>query len=190
MRALPALAVSLLAAFTLAGCASAPAPEQAAPGPSASSAQVPEQKQEASRLSRGLQAAERFAADHGSPVAAIAGGLMMLDHLKMLEPEYLAGGLVAFAIYDPFAPTWRVDVREAGGDRVRMALRMKSLFTGGDGEARQVFLRNARQMVEAGGFAGYEIVHYEEGVESTRPFARRYANAEIQLLRSRIFPAL
>ncbi len=81
-------------------------------------------------------------------------------------------------------------MREAGKDRVRMALRMKSLFTGGDGEARQVFLRNARQLVEAGGFAGYEIVRYEEGIESTRPFAHRYANAEIQLVRSHIFPAL
>ena len=108
----------------------------------------------------------------------------------MLEPQYIAGALVAFAIYDPFAPTWRIDVREAGRDRVRMALKMKSLFTGGQGEARQVFLRNVRQIVEAGGFAGYEVLHYEEGVESTRPFARRYANAEIRLVRSQIFPTM
>lgn len=125
-----------------------------------------------------------------APAAAIAGGLSMLSDLDMLEPQYIAGALVAFAIYDPFAPTWRIDVREAGRDRVRMALKMKSLFTGGQGEARQVFLRNARQIVEAGGFAGYEVLHYEEGVESTRPFARRYANAEIRLVRSQIFPTM
>ena len=53
-----------------------------------------------------------------------------------------------------------------------------------------MFLRNARQIVEAGGFAGYEVLHYEEGVESTRPFARRYANAEIRLVRSQIFPTM
>lgn len=125
-----------------------------------------------------------------APVAAIAGGLAMLGDLDLLDPEYIAGMLVAFAIYDPLAPTWRVDVREAGGERVRMALKMKSLVIGGDGEARQVFLRSARQLVEAGGFAGYEVVHYEEGVESTRPFARRYANAEIRLIRSHTFPSL
>lgn len=168
MRVLLALTAALLAA----GCATAP------------------EEGKSSSMSRALQQAEQVAGDYGGPVAAIAGGLMMLSDLKMLEPEYIAGGLIAFAIYDPFAPTWRIDVREAGKDRVCMALRMKSLFTGGDGEARQVFLRNARQLVEAGGFAGYEIVRYEEGIESTRPFAHRYANAEIQLVRSHIFPAL
>ncbi|MCV2216775.1 hypothetical protein [Thauera sp. Sel9] len=174
-RSALALTAAAAAVFVLAGCTSAPrtsAPEQA------------------SAPSSDLERARAWVGDQGAPVAAIAGGLLMLSDLKMLKVEYLAGALVAFAIYDPLAPTWRIDVRESGAGRVRMALRMKSLITGGDGEARQVFLRNAREMVEAGGFAGYEIVHYEEGVESTRPFAHRYANAEIRLLRSQIFPAL
>jgi hypothetical protein len=173
MRTFTVWTAALAATLALAGCAS-----------------TSSQEQPASSLSPRLEQAAQWAGDHGGPVAAIVGGLMMLDDLKMLEAEYIAGGLVAFAIYDPLAPTWRVAVSEAGSDRIRLALRMKSVSTGGGGEARLVFLRNARQMVEAGGFAGYEILHYEEGIESTRPFAHRYANAEIQLLRSRIFPAL
>ncbi|WP_341644400.1 hypothetical protein [Thauera sp. SDU_THAU2] len=186
MPAFSAAAAPVLAAvaavLVLAGCASSP--EQVQQERLQSESDAP------SELSRTLEQAGQWAGDQGAPVAAIAGGLLMLHDLKMLKVEYLAGALVAFAIYDPLAPTWRIDVRESGAGRVRMALRMKSLITGGDGEARQVFLRNAREMVEAGGFAGYEIVHYEEGVESTRPFAHRYANAEIRLLRSNIFPAL
>ncbi len=127
-------------------------------------------------------------ADVGGAVAGIVGGLAMASELDMLGAQYLAGALVAYAIYDPLAPTWRIELSRAGSDRVRMALRMKSLITGGEGEARQVFIRNARRMVEAGGFAGYDVISYEEGMESTRPFARRVASGEIRLVRSRQFP--
>ena len=126
----------------------------------------------------------------GGTVAGIVGGVMMASKLSYLKPEYIAGALVAYAIYDPLAPTWTIDVRRAGDEQVRMDLRMKSLITGGEGEARQVFLRNAQRMVEAGGFAGYDVVRYEEGMESTRPFARRTASGEIRLVRSRQFPQL
>lgn len=126
----------------------------------------------------------------GGTVAGIAGGVLMASKLSYLKPEYIAGALVAYAIYDPLAPTWSIDVSRAGEDRVRMDLRMKSLITGGEGEARQLFLRNARRMVEAGGFAGYDVLRYEEGMEATRPFARRTASGEVRLVRSRQFPQL
>ena len=64
----------------------------------------------------------------------------------LLEPEYLAGMLVAYGIYDPLAPTWSIEVSRSGEDRVRMDLHMKRMATGGDGEARRVFLRNAREI--------------------------------------------
>ena len=124
------------------------------------------------------------------PVALAAGVVWMASDLEYLDPEYLAGALVAYAIYDPLAPTWRIDVSRAGEDRLRMDLRMKALATGGEGEARQVLLRNARQVAEAGGFAGFDLIRYEEGIESTRPFARRFARGEIRLVRSRTFPDL
>ncbi|ATE59416.1 hypothetical protein CCZ27_05165 [Thauera sinica] len=126
----------------------------------------------------------------GGTVAGIAGGALMARKLSYFKPEYIAGALVAYAIYDPLAPTWSIDVSRAGDERVRMDLRMKSLITGGEGEARQVFLRSAQRMAEAGGFAGYDVLRYEEGMESTRPFARRVASGEIRLVRSRQFPQL
>lgn len=159
----PALALAL----ALAGCATQPTGKHSASG-----------------------AVLEAATTASGPVAGIAGGLIALRELEMLEPQYLAGALVAYAIYDPLAPTWRIDIHEAGPDRVRMELRMKRLISGGEGDARQVFLRNARRMVEDGGFAGFDILRYEEGVESTRPFARRIASGEIRLVRSRTFPEL
>ncbi len=128
--------------------------------------------------------------DFGTPVAGTVGGLLMLSDIKMLKPEYLAGMLVAYAFYDPFAPTWRVELRDLGHDRVAMDLRMRSMITGGEGESRQVFLRNARRLVQEGGYAGFDLLRYEEGMEATRPFATRVANGEIRLLRSRLFPEL
>lgn len=126
----------------------------------------------------------------GTPVAGTVGGLLMLADIKMLKPEYLAGMLVAYAFYDPFAPTWRVELRRVDKDRVAMELQMRSLVTGGEGESRQVFVRNARRLVQEGGYADFDVVRYEEGMEATRPFARRVANGEIRLVRSRLFPDL
>lgn len=126
----------------------------------------------------------------GGTVAGIVGGVLMASKLSYLKPEYIAGALVAYAVYDPLAPTWSIDVSAAGDERVRMDLRMKSLITGGEGEARRVFMRNAQRMADAGGFAGYEVLRYEEGMEATRPFARRVASGEVRLVKSRQFPQL
>ena len=123
-----------------------------------------------------------------APVALAAGVVWMASELEYLEPEYLAGMLVAYGIYDPLAPTWSIEVSRSGEDRVRMDLHMKRLASGGDGEARRVFLRNARELVQAGGFAGFDELSWEEGIESTRPFARRFARGELRLVRSRTFP--
>lgn len=128
------------------------------------------------------------AAGISGPIAGVAGVVWMASELSYLEPEYLAGMLVAYGIYDPLAPTWSIEVSRSGEDRVRMDLHMKRLASGGDGEARRVFLRNARELVQAGGFAGFDELSWEEGIESTRPFARRFASGEIRLVRSRTFP--
>jgi hypothetical protein len=126
----------------------------------------------------------------GVAAAGVAGAVRMAPKLELLRPEYLAGGLIAYAIFDPLAPTWEVSALRLDEERVRFELRMKSLISGGDGEARQVFARNARQLAESGGFAGYEVIRFEEGIDSTRPFARRVATGEVRLARSRIWPDL
>jgi hypothetical protein len=124
------------------------------------------------------------------PTAGAVGGLWMLQQLGYLKPEYLAGGLIAFSIYDPFAPTWEIRVTELDPGHCRIDLNMKRLATGGDGEARQTFLRAARSLVEKGGYAGFDELRYEEGIASTRPFAHRVASGEIRFVDSRHFPGL
>ena len=128
--------------------------------------------------------------EHGAGVAAGVGGALMASKAELLKPEFLGGALVAYAIYDPLAPTWEIKATKLDEEHVRFDLRMKSLITGGDGEARQIFARNARQMVEGRGFAGFDVVRFEEGIDSTRPFAHRVASGEVRILRSRIWPDL
>jgi len=137
-------------------------------------------------LAAGCVAVQR----HGGAAAGAVGAVVMASDLDLLEPEYLAGGLIAYAIYDPLAPTWEISALRLDPERVRFELRMKSLITGGDGEARQVFVRNARQIAEAEGFAGFDVLRFDEGIDSTRPFARRVASGEVRLARSRTWPGL
>lgn len=128
--------------------------------------------------------------DYGGPTAGAAGALLTASELDLLEPQYLAGALIAYAIYDPLAPTWRITVTQLDEQRVRFDLRMKRLATGGEGEARRIFRRNAEQLMADGGFVSYEVLRYEEGIESTRPFAHRFASGEIRLARSATWPEL
>lgn len=109
---------------------------------------------------------------------------VLAEQASYLGPEYLAAVGVVYALYDPWAPNWELDVSRLDDTRVRFEMRLRSLITGGEGEARKVLARNARRIAEDGGFSGYELVWFEEGVESTRPFARRVASAEVRLLRA------
>jgi hypothetical protein len=124
------------------------------------------------------------------PTAGAVGGLWTAKQLGYLKPEFLAPALIAYSIYDPFSPTWEVRVTELDGGFCRIDLSMKRLATGGDGQARQTFVRAARSLVEKGGYAGYDELRYEEGIDSTRPFAHRVASGEIRLVKSRQFPGL
>jgi hypothetical protein len=125
--------------------------------------------------------------------AAVAGGVgavVTMQKLSYLKAEHLAGMLIAYAIYDPLAPTWSIKVTELETGHRRIELDMKRLSTGGDGEARQVFVRVARFLAEEDGYAGYDELGYQEGIDSTRPFAHRVAEGEIRLVKSRQFPML
>lgn len=126
---------------------------------------------------------------HGAVVGAV-GVARTASEMALIEPQYVAGALIAYAIYDPFAPTWSIRAIRVDDEHIRFEMQMKGLATGGEGEARQVFLRNARQVAEAEGFSGFDVVRWEEGIESSRPFARRVASGEIRLARSQTWPGL
>jgi hypothetical protein len=144
-------------------------------------------------LSGSLAGGCAFIQEHHSELTAGAGAYgayAIASDIDVLGSEFKGAMLLAYAIYDPLAPTWEIRVLRLDEDRMRLELRMKALATGGEGEARHVFSRQARELAEAGGFAGFDVIRFEEGIESTRPFARRFATGEIRLARSRTWPEM
>ncbi|MDP2795689.1 MAG: hypothetical protein Q8O25_16665 [Sulfurisoma sp.] len=89
----------------------------------------------------------------------------------------------AYLILDPLAPNWQIEVAAFPGDHVHFSLHMKRHYSGGAGEARQVFQRRARQIVREGGYEGYEVVEYSEGLESSVLGSQRIAEGVIRLTR-------
>lgn len=100
------------------------------------------------------------------------------------------------ALAEPWTPlhlvssSWDVDVTRLEPDHFRADLSYRSLFAGGDGEARQTFMRTVQRLADEGGYSGYEILHYEEGITANRLLPHRVAMGEFRLLRSRIWPQL
>ena len=81
-------------------------------------------------------------------------------------------------------PGWEVKVTRLDERRFRLDLRMRPLINGGDGEARTAFLRSARQIVDSGGYAAYDVLRYEESIEAGLFVARRGAQGEIRVVES------
>ena len=94
----------------------------------------------------------------------------------------LLGAAIYWAV-DPLAPNWQLAQAPLGADRVRISLRKKRFTSGGDGEAAQLFARRAGQVARDGGYAGYTVMEYTEGIESTLPLAQRVAQGVIRLNR-------
>lgn len=74
---------------------------------------------------------------------------------------------VAYLILDPWAPNWTVEEAPLGDNLIHFSLKMKRYYSGGAGEARMLFHRRAKELMEYNGFAGYEVVEYTEGMESS-----------------------
>lgn len=87
-----------------------------------------------------------------------------------------------YVIYDPLAPNWTIKERALTGDTYFLSLRAKSFRTGGDGEAIQIVKRRALQLQREKGYAGYRILDYSEGIESTTPLTHRVSEGTIQLV--------
>ncbi len=98
-----------------------------------------------------------------------------------LSVENILLGAALYWAVDPLAPNWQLQQAPLGADRVRISLRKKRFASGGDGEAAQVFARRAGEVARAGGYSGYTVVEYTEGVESTLPLAQRVAQGVIRL---------
>ncbi|MGP1675552.1 MAG: hypothetical protein ACTS6J_00155 [Burkholderiales bacterium] len=98
-----------------------------------------------------------------------------------LSVENILLGAALYWAVDPLAPNWQLEQAQLGADSVRISLRKKRFASGGDGEAAQVFARRAAQLARVGGYAGYTVMEYTEGIESTLPLAQRVAQGVIRL---------
>ena len=88
---------------------------------------------------------------------------------------------VAYLVLDPWAPNWEIEEAKFPNDHYKLSLHMKRYYTGGAGEARVVFLRRAGELERTGGYEGYEIVEYTEGLESSVLGSQRVAEGVIAL---------
>jgi len=103
-----------------------------------------------------------------------------------IEQIAVAGvaGAVLYVIYDPLAPNWSIEEKPLNEDTYYLSLRAKSFRTGGDGEAIQIVKRRALQLQREKGYAGYHILDYAEGIESSTPLTHRVSEGTIQLVRT------
>lgn len=87
----------------------------------------------------------------------------------------------AYLILDPLAPNWEIEEAGFPDDHYRLSLNMRRYYAGGMGEARLVFHRRAKELVQLGGYDGYEVLEYSEGIESSVLGSRRNAVGVIVL---------
>jgi hypothetical protein len=66
-------------------------------------------------------------------------------------------------------------------NRYRMDMRKKNFTTGGDGEATELLHRHAAKLAELQGYQRYQIMAWNEGVQSDMPFAHRWARGTVEL---------
>jgi hypothetical protein len=120
-------------------------------------------------------------ANEASKSPLLPDKVLRLSASTTLPLEAVAAAALAYAVIDPLAPNWSIESRPLGGGRFDVALKMKRFVTGGDGEARRVFLREAERLARSNGTADFRIAAFEEGIESEVPVARRVARGIVEL---------
>ena len=110
----------------------------------------------------------------------LAGQMLRMGSVALASVQGAAAGALLFVV-DPLAPNWRIETRALGGNRYGVALKMKHFTTGGEGEAYQVFVREAERIAQERGAGEYRIAEFSEGIESTVPLARRVGRGVIEL---------
>lgn len=91
-------------------------------------------------------------------------------------------GAAAYYVIDPLAPNWEVKTSRLDTSRIEISMRRKRFTTGGDGESNALLHRHARKLADDNGAGGYEIVSFEQSIDSETTFARRVSRGVIRLL--------
>lgn len=111
-----------------------------------------------------------------SPTSAIA-----------LEKIVVWGALAgtAYLILDPLSPNWEIEEAPLDEHYVHFSLRMKRFYAGGAGEAQAVLVRRVKELMRLNGFDGYQMVEYQEGLDSSVLGSRRTAVGVVKLIRNK-----
>ena len=78
-----------------------------------------------------------------------------------------AWAAVAYLVLDPLSPNWEIQEARFPENHVYFQMTMKRFYSGGAGEARVIFHRRAKELMRAGGYGSYDVVEYNEGMESS-----------------------
>jgi len=90
----------------------------------------------------------------------------------------------AYLILDPLAPNWEIEQAAFPDGHFHFSLKMKRFYAGGAGESRVVFHQRAKDLMRQGGYDGYQVVEYSEGMESSVLGSQRVSQGVIRLTRS------
>lgn len=89
----------------------------------------------------------------------------------------------AYLILDPLAPNWEIEQAAFPDSHYHFSLKMKRYYAGGAGESRAVFHQRAKELMRQGGYNGYEVLEYTEGMESSVLGSQRVSRGVIHLTR-------
>lgn len=95
-----------------------------------------------------------------------------------------AHAAVAYLITDPLAPNWEIEQAAFPDNYYHFSLKMKRYYSGGAGEANEVFHRRAKDLMRQGGYDGYQVAEYSEGIESSVLGSQRVSHGVIRLTRN------
>ncbi|WP_434515348.1 hypothetical protein AB6Q56_00995 [Dechloromonas sp. ARDL1] len=108
--------------------------------------------------------------------------IRLTAHTSVSLTTLLVGAAV-YAYYDPLAPNWEIEEARLDDETYRFSMKMKRYHTGGSGESIQILKRRANQIQREQGFGGYQILEYNEGIDSQTIGARRVAEGTIKLVK-------
>lgn len=89
----------------------------------------------------------------------------------------------AYLILDPLAPNWEIEQAAFPDSHYHFSLKMKRFYAGGAGESRMVFHQRAKELMRQGGYDGYQVLEYTEGMESSVLGSQRVSQGVIRLTR-------
>lgn len=170
MRAVSAVILMLSMAVT--GCTTAP------PNMPPSGSIIPEEGR--------VQVASDVSYTYKELIAAPATAYMLdgileksLDQLRPFTQPILL-----YFVYQPFAPNWTLEEARLNDDTYYVRMQAKRFRTGGDGEAMMVMKRRAKQLQHERGYAGFKVIDFSEGIESSTPISQRYSEGIFKLVKA------